>query len=178
MSEQKTVSVAIIEALSGLAWPIIAIVGVFLFRPPIEQILYRASTQLQRGASVELAGLKIELPKSNLPRPPQRVAKILPQLDSEELDYILTNVGDGSVSNCYAQRDLPDAFASTSAESRLNGLGLIMRREVLKAYKADDGTACVTGSNIEFEPIYTLTRNYLVDIIKSLQFGSSDAAET
>jgi hypothetical protein len=174
--EHRTTSVAIIDALAKLAWPAIALLALLAFKGALSELLERAATQIQGGTSVELAGLKITLPKSSLPKPPERVKNILPKLEQETLQYILVNVGEGENAVCYqAPNDasnpfIVDDFHPDSAESRLEGLGLITRQKKTTPYKDDDGKSCDAGSVIRYTRVYPLVRNYL--IVKSLEFGN------
>jgi hypothetical protein len=169
--EHKSPIVAVIEIIPKLLW----VVVIILVKPSLSSLLDKAGSQIQGGASVDIAGLKITLPKSTLPKPPERARQILPKLDSETIEYILVNVP-SDLSRCYEARgvsgdDIED-FRIDAPESRVQALSLIKRTKKGK-FRDKDGTNCAAGSEIQFLPVYSLVRSYLIEVLKNIDFNVS-----
>src|SRR4051812_11997226 len=118
--EDTTVAVALIGAIPKLLWPILILWSVLLFQKPIYDLISAAANQITGGgAAIDIAGLKISLPKNSVPLPPYRVKYILPELDAEILSFMVENRGeDGVHRTCYTSSD-PDEFREDSVPSRL-----------------------------------------------------------
>jgi hypothetical protein len=152
------IAVAAIEALSKLFWPMVACWALLMFEKPISTALDVVAKQIPGGgASVEIAGLKINLPKSALPSAPERVKNILPKLESEDIDFIIANIGeDNTLDICHQDANL-DAFKENSVFSRLNKLEMITFE---KEQRLDqNGKPCAAGSKTQYKPLYNLVKS-------------------
>jgi len=181
-ANQKTgrthyIAVALIEAASKLFWPVIVAFALFAFERPIYNAINAAAGG--SGANIEIAGVKISLPKNAIPPPPYRIRGILPQLDSEALDFIAQNVGgDNTTEFCWPTADVASTFfAEDSVYSRLKKLDMITfdRADIIDS---DTKRKCPAGARLKFKQLYDLTRGYLVDILKAVNFSSAPRADT
>jgi hypothetical protein len=169
-SNSAGATVVVIEALSKLAWPAVVCWAILMFAGPVNNVLTATAGQIpNEGATWDVAGLKISLTKNSIPVPPYRVKAVLPGLDAEELDFILQNVGDSVLENCYVTKD-PDDFKADSSYLRMQQLNLI---SFSKADVIDDSTKkkCTAGSTVAFTPLYALTRSFLIGILKRVDFS-------
>jgi len=160
------IAVASIEALSKVFWPMIACLALVMFEKPISTALDAAA---RSGASVEIAGLKITLSKSAIPSPPERVKNVLPQLEPEDIDFIIaTTGGDNTLNICHQDAEL-EAFKENSVFSRLKKLEMITFEKA--QVPSPNGKPCLAGSKTQFEPLYNLVRSYLIDVLKAVTFN-------
>jgi hypothetical protein len=89
-------------------------------------------------------------------------------LDSDAIDSIVANLGYGrTLDICYHEAD-PDDFKDNSARSRFKKWGLItFDKETL----SEDGKPCVAGSRTKYNAAYDETRNYLISVLKNVNFS-------
>jgi hypothetical protein len=141
-----------------------------MFEKPVSTALDAAAKQISGGgASVEIAGLKITLPKSAIPSPPERVKNVLPKLEPEDIDFIIANTGgDNTLDICHQDAKL-DAFNENSVFSRLKKLEMITFEKV--QLFDSKGIPCLAGSKTQFKPLYNLVRSYLSDVLKEVTFN-------
>lgn len=158
------VKVAWIEFVPKVIWPLVAALAVVIFHDPISSAINNA---VNRGATVEFAGLKMSFLKSAIPPPPDRIKDILPKLNDHIIEYIIANVGGGNTPDiCYQDPELRE-FQEGSVTQTLVSLKLItVEREPL----TDKGKPCLAGARTRFTELYDTTRAYLIDILKSVIF--------
>lgn len=169
-TNDRAVLIALIDASSKLFWPILACWALLIFKDPISTALSAAARQIDGGgASVEIAGLKIILPKSAIPTPTDDVKAVLPKILPPDVDFIIANVGgDNTLDICYQDKELA-AFDNNSVFVRLKELELItFERETL--YQG--GKPCLAGSKTTYKPLYNSVRSYLIRVLKAVTFNS------
>jgi hypothetical protein len=158
--------VAWIGIAPKLLWSAVAVLALVMFRQPIYEALEGAADS---GANVEVAGLKIQLPKRDIPPPPDSVRTILPHLDHALIENILSNYGgDNRVDTCYHAPD-PDELGAKSVKSRLKALGLI---NFEKEDRSENGKPCEAGSKTTYTPLYDEVRKYLLDVLSTTRFST------
>lgn len=137
-----------------------------LFQGPITTALQVAATA--GGTTIDVAGFKMTLPKSEVPSPPDAIKSILPQLDADLIANIVSNYGGHNrVDTCY-QTDDDDELNSDSVKSRLKKLGLI---SFDKESFIQNGKPCPSASMTTYTHNYNLVRNYLLQVISSVKFS-------
>ena len=158
--------IAWIGIIPRLVWPAVVVLTLVIFQQPIYDALQGAADS---GATVEVAGLKIRLAKRDIPAPPEPVRAVLPQLDHELIENILSNYGGANrVDTCYHTPN-PDELEANSVKSRLKALGLV-RFE--KEEWSDNGKPCEAGSITTYTPLYDEVRRYLLAALSTTRFTS------
>jgi hypothetical protein len=158
--------VAWIGIIPKLVWSAVAVLTLIMFRQPIYEALQGAADS---GATVEVAGLKIQLAKRGIPLPLERVRAVLPQLDDALIENILSNYGGANrVDTCYHAPN-PDELEASSVKSRLKALGLI---NFEKENWSENGKPCEAGSKTTYTPLYDEVREYLLDVLSKTRFSS------
>jgi hypothetical protein len=168
VADSKSIGVALIELCGRALWPAVALSAVVLFRPYIEGFLQAATSQVKNAATIKVGSVDITVSQASFPKPPVRVAKVLPSLDSELMQYIIMN--DQQPTNCYAVKE-PSELLPDGVLSRLSKLGLITLKE-LKGYKSD-GTTCLRAVEVTFEDLYVPVRTYYIDVLKGMKFSEA-----
>jgi hypothetical protein len=163
-----TVAVAWINLLQKAIWPGVVCFALLVFHSPIANGINSATSG--SGATVEIAGLKITLPKSEIPQAPDAIKNILPHLDSDMIANIIANVGgDNKVDTCYPVAEPDELTRDDSVKSRLKHLGLIVfEKEDFTA----NGRTCAAASKTTYTHTYDLVRQYLIEILSSLKFAN------
>jgi hypothetical protein len=154
------ICVALIEAVSKLFWPAVVVYALFTFERPIYNAINTASGG---GATVEVAGLKIILPKSAVPPPPDSIKAILPSLDAEEIEFIIGTGKASAEEYCWTPEDMTNNLSENSVYSRLKKSDMI---------SISSTTACTGGTRVAFKPLLNTTRGYLADILKGTIFST------
>ena len=159
-------NVAAIGVIPKIIWPVVALIVVGVFHGPLGDAIRDASDR--GGASVQIGAIKITIPKRDVPAPPRSIKDILPGLTPPLIEYIISNVGgDNTIDLCYQQLT---EFQEGSVSATLQKLKLIT---IEKEPMTEEGTGkpCLTGGKTRFLPLYNEIRNYLIDVLKALQFS-------
>ena len=170
MFPQRPLDSALVAAILGflqkMIWPGLLMVVLLLFKGPITTALEAAATA--GGTSIDVAGFKLTLPKSEIPSPPDAIKSTLPQLDPDLIANIVSNYGGHNrVDTCY-QSENDDELEADSTKSRLKSLGLINfnKEEFRQA-----GKVCPSASITTYTRNYDLVRSYLIQVTSSLKFS-------
>jgi hypothetical protein len=170
----STIIIAVINIIPRLAWPLlVALLLVFLWTPLNKTVIEAADLIADGGASVEVAGLKISLPKREVPVPPLAVKNILPQLDADMVNFIVANVGGQNILDiCYPEAHPKELSDDNSVSNRLRKLGLIAFVQKEQREKGT-GKTCGDGSQTSYTSLYDMTRDYLIRIIEAVTFRNA-----
>jgi hypothetical protein len=169
------IGVALIEAVTKLFWPVAVVLIILMFQHPIYEVMSMISKQIPiGGASVELAGFKVSLPKGwEFPKPSTDVAETLPKLDKKLLEFVLRYPPDTSYPLCIKGKPKEDLkFAdfeqmSDSLYTRLEKLGLVSLKKMAPQPSGLENNTCFDA---HFEESYAETRQYLINILSSVDF--------
>lgn len=163
--ESTSLKVAWVGVVQAAIWPLVALIALLRFANPISGAIETAANG--GGATVEIAGLKITLPKSELLPPPAQIKHILPQLTPATIQNIVSNYGGKNrVDTCYTSTD-DDELKDGSTKDRLKKFCLIR-------FEREDpsivGKDCKDASITTYTPEYDLTRDYLINVLKNIKF--------
>ena len=152
---------SLITILPQIAWPIVATFAIIYFHRPIYSAAEAISWQIgMGGATVEVQGFGITLPKSSIPAPPEEVKDVLPYFDSEMISFMIRNIGgDNTIDTC-----TPDNNNITE-ELKKYQLMTFTPEKVSQS----DGKTC-DGVKYRYTKTYDAIREYLLKILTSVKF--------
>jgi hypothetical protein len=164
----ESVTVAWIELIPRVIWPVVAVVGLVSFQGPISSAINNAANG---GATIEFAGLKMTLVKSAVPPPPERIKDILPKINGDMIEFIVANVGGSNTPDvCYEDPGLRE-FQEGSVTQNLVKLGLITVEKEQLNDPQRQGKPCLAGGKTRFTELYDTVRIYLTDVLKAVVFS-------
>jgi hypothetical protein len=169
------IDVALIKAVTKLFWPAAFLIILVVFHRQVTDVITMVERQMTLGgASVEVAGIKVSLPKGmQLPPPRSEVAEVLPKFDTQLLKFVLDHPSDTPINpQCPKGKNVTDvSFEDFDPEisrplTKLEKLKLVSMTTVHQADKT-----CV---GVHFDELYRLTREYLVSILSWVDFAKLD----
>ena len=101
--------------MSSVAWPIVTVISLLLFKQPIAEVLSAVSSG--SGADIQVPGITLKLPKAEVPEPPDAIKDVLPKLEPDMITFIMANYGGNNrVDTCYKTAP-PDEMRSDSVKA-------------------------------------------------------------
>src|SRR5688500_16846421 len=61
----------LVSLLTGMAWPLVLLVAVWLFWPQVRGLVAEIVTRTQRGASIQIGLLRVDQLQDRIPSPPR-----------------------------------------------------------------------------------------------------------
>ena len=125
--------------------------------------------QLKVSAAAHKFFIEIEqIAEGALPKPPLRVAKLIPELDSELMEYVLVNDPGSTVKQCFNDR-APGDLADDGVLTRLARMNMLTIEE-LKNQKDADGKPCARYVVVDYTDVFRPVRDYYFQVLKGMKF--------
>ncbi|GJH23802.1 hypothetical protein [Caballeronia novacaledonica] len=175
MEQEKSVGVALVHLVSSALWPLVALLAIFMFKPYVETFLTAASSQVQKASKFKVGQVDITVSENALPKAPLRVGKIIPQMDNELMEYVLTTDPSGTHLNCYegGATTTPSELADDGVLTRLQAMHMLTVTKLPKNYKDDSGQRCEGAVKVDYDQLFGETRTYYFDVLKQMKFSES-----
>ena len=152
---------SLITILPQIAWPIVATFAIIYFHRPIYSAAEAISWQIgMGGATVEVQGFGITLPKSSIPAPPEEVKDVLPYFDSEMISFY-----DSKHRWRQHNRYMHPDNNNITEELKKYQLMTFTPEKVSQS----DGKTC-DGVKYRYTKTYDAIREYLLKILTSVKF--------